>query len=175
MKVRPFLFLTHTFLLCIATTANAHHSSSTYNLEETVQIEGVVTRVQWVNPHVFIYVDQTTEEGQVLNWAVEGVNPAGLRKVGWSRDTLKMGDVIQVVGSPSKNMTSPGIFPETIFHQGRKLFDEEEFFSGIFQVEVAVSGATSLAGVWENPLTPAVIIPKEVDTDFQPGIGLHDV
>ncbi len=175
MTFRPFLYLIQISLLCIATSANAHHSSSTYNLEETVLIEGTVTRVQWVNPHVFIYVDQVAENGQVLNWAVEGVNPAGLRKVGWSRDTLKIGDVIRVTGSPSKSMASPGIFPETIFHRGRKLWDEKEFFSGIFQLEEATSGATSLAGVWQNPLTPPVIIPREVDTDFQPGTGLHDV
>ena len=133
-----------------------------------------MTRLHWANPHVFIYLEQELDDGRVLNWAVEGVNPASLRKIGWSRDILQMGDVVQVVGNPSKNMNSPGIYPNTIYHQGRKLFDEAEFFAGVFTVEEAETGASSLAGVWRNPLNPAVIIPRELEMAFQPGIGLHE-
>jgi len=162
-------------LLALTASVHAHHSSSTYNLEQTVTIEGTVTRVQWVNPHVFIFMDQITESGQILNWAVEGVNPAGLRRVGWERDTLKMGDVITVTGSPSKNMTTPAIYPNTIAQGGTTLFDEQEFFAGTFTLQESETGSTSLAGVWQIPLNPAVIIPRELEMDFQPGIGLHEL
>lgn len=175
MKVPNWNALVVIWGLLISATANGHHSSSTYNLDQQVTIEGTVTRVQWVNPHVFIYLDQSTDAGQSRSWAVEGVNPAGLRKVGWSRDTLKIGDFITVTGNPSKNMTSPGIYPQSIFHRGTKLFDEQEFFAGAFSIQEAETGATSLAGVWKNTLNPAVIIPRQLEMEFQPGVGLHEV
>ncbi len=173
MNLKPYM--TVAAALVIALTANAHHSSSTYNLESQVTIEGTVTRVQWVNPHVFIYIDEITDGGQSRSWAVEGVNPASLRKIGWSRDTLELGDVIRVIGNPSKNMSSPGIYPNEIYHSNTKLFDEQEFFAGIFTVEEADTGTDSLAGVWRSTLNPAVILPRELEADFQPGIGLHDI
>ncbi|PCI79769.1 MAG: hypothetical protein COB20_04070 [SAR86 cluster bacterium] len=175
MKIGTALASAAIITLAMTSVAHAHHSSSTYDVEQSVSIEGAVTRVLWVNPHVFIYIDQTTEDGVVRNWAVEGVNPAGLRRVGWSRDTLELGDIISVSGNPSKNMTSPGIYPQSITHAGIKLFDEQEFFAGVFAVEEAAVGTSSLVGVWKNPLTPAVIIPREAIMDYQPGVGLHEV
>ena len=175
MNIRTPLALAAILALSSTSVTHAHHTTSTYELEQSISIEGTVTRVQWVNPHVFIYIDQTTDAGVVRNWAVEGVNPAGLRRIGWSRDTLKLGDFISVSGNPSKNMNSPGIYPQSIIHAGNKLFDEQEFFAGVFSVEKATAGAPSLAGVWKNPLTPAVILPREADVPFQPGIGLHEV
>jgi len=175
MNIRALLAMAALWILNSVTLTHAHHSTSTYDLEQSLTIRGTVTRVQWVNPHVFIYITHTTDSGDTQNWAVEGVNPSGLRKAGWSRDTLELGDIITVTGNPSKNMASPGIYPQSIFYEDRKLWDEQEFFAGVFSVEEAAIGASSLAGVWKNPLTPAVIIPREADGPFQPGTGLHEI
>lgn len=153
----------------------AHHSMSTYNMDEEVTIEGAVTRIQWVNPHVFIYLDQETGPQQLVSWAVEGVNPSGMRRRGWNRNTLSLGDIITVTGNTSKNMATPGMYPQTIFRNGEKLYDERVAAAEMFTpVELPGTSASSIAGVWKGPLTPAVIIPPQLDTPYQPGIGLHN-
>lgn len=77
--------------ICIAifgfTIASAHHSSAIYDTQQEISINGVVTQIQWRNPHVYIYVDGTTSSGQTTQWEIEGIGPSGFRRVGWSKET----------------------------------------------------------------------------------------
>ncbi|WP_428099876.1 DUF6152 family protein [Candidatus Rariloculus sp.] len=86
--------------LLAAMSVAAHHSfSGQFNIDDPVSIEGVVTRVEWQNPHVWFYVDATDEDGNVVHWEAETTNPNTLLRRGWKADDLKVGDRVSVDGA----------------------------------------------------------------------------
>lgn len=82
--------------------ASAHHSAAPFDLQRTVTIEGVVARYHWANPHVYIDVAVAGEADDEV-WEVEAAWPASLVPYGWSRETLKVGDRVEVTGNPGRN------------------------------------------------------------------------
>ena len=87
--------------------ASAHHSfAAEFDSKRPIKLQGVVTKVEWTNPHVWIYLSVKDESGKVTNWGAEMGPPHGLQGRGWRRTTLKEGDVITVEGSLAKNGTS---------------------------------------------------------------------
>jgi len=80
----------------------AHHSVSMYNLETFVTIKGTVSKVEWTNPHVFIYVVAKNEAGGTDEWAVELDSISLLRRYGWLKETVKVGDLITCTGGQAK-------------------------------------------------------------------------
>lgn len=85
--------------------AYAHHSfPAQYDADKPVTLTGKVTRVEWTNPHIFIYIDVENEDsGEVVNWALEMGGPNALLRLGWKRDSLKTDDVITVEGSLARD------------------------------------------------------------------------
>jgi hypothetical protein len=83
----------------------AHHSfAAEFDSAKSINITGVVTKVEWMNPHVYFYVDvKDPKTGKVANWGCEMGSPNGLTRTGWTRNTLKVGMVIQVEGSQAKD------------------------------------------------------------------------
>jgi hypothetical protein len=81
----------------------AHHSSAAYDMEHPVNMKGVVTNMEWGNPHVFIYLDVKDDGGNVEQWRVEGNSPNMLVRSGWKKEMIKTGDQLQVNGAPAKN------------------------------------------------------------------------
>src|ERR1700684_255007 len=82
----------------------AHHAFSNEFVEsKPVTLEGVVTRIDWENPHVHYFVDVTQHDGTVVNWSCETGGPNRLAKRGWTRDSLKPGDKVIVHGFPAKD------------------------------------------------------------------------
>jgi hypothetical protein len=81
----------------------AHHSSSSYDMEHQVNMKGVVSNVEWTNPHVFIFLDVKDDNGSVEEWRVEGNSPNMLIRVGWKKEMIKTGDSLVVNGAPAKN------------------------------------------------------------------------
>lgn len=75
---------------------SAHHSHGNYSLQEYIQFEAEVREVLWLNPHVWVQVDVTDENGEVATWALEGGSIAALTRRGWAQDDLQPGDLIQV-------------------------------------------------------------------------------
>jgi hypothetical protein len=92
-------------VLAAVLPAHAHHSfPAQYDAEKPVTLTGKVTKVQWTNPHIFIYIDVPNEEtGEVVNWALEMGGPNALLRLGWKRDSLKPDDLITVEGSLARD------------------------------------------------------------------------
>src|SRR6476619_6598616 len=87
-------------LLVATAPAFAHHSfAAEYDSKKPVTITGVVTQIDWMNPHVYFYVDVKDANNKVTSWALEMGAPSMLTRSGWSRTTMHIGDVVTVEGS----------------------------------------------------------------------------
>ena len=88
----------------LITPVMAHHSfSAEYDGKKPVTLKGTVTKVDWMNPHVYFYLDVEDDAGNVTNWALEMGPPNGLQRSGWTRNTMKVGDVVVVEGTLAKD------------------------------------------------------------------------
>ena len=82
--------------LALAVPAWAHHSHANYDSSEYVFMDGTITEVHWMNPHVWLYLDITDEAGESNVWALEGGSIGALTRGGWRRDSIAVGDPISV-------------------------------------------------------------------------------
>ena len=105
-----------------AETASAHHSfAAQYDADKRIELEGTVTKMEWMSPHIYFYVDVRDESGQVTNYAVEGGPPTRLYRQGWLPDTLQPGDAVSVEGALARD-GSPMVNASTVTKDGRSLF-----------------------------------------------------
>jgi hypothetical protein len=111
------------FALLSAASLMAHHSfSAEFDATKTFKMTGTVTKVEWMNPHTFFYIDVTDEKTKkVTNWAMEMGSPNGLMRQGWSRNSMKAGDVVSVEGSLAKD-GSPTGNARTVMLNGKRMF-----------------------------------------------------
>jgi uncharacterized protein DUF6152 len=153
-------FICSALALAAATVAaHAHHSGAMYDQGKRITIEGTVARYEWANPHVYIYVAQTADNGRVIEWEVETFPPAVMRRHGWSPDTLRVGDAISVTGMPARNADDAGIYPMLIQRAGGTLY---EVMAGTQRLSTASStdaaAANGLDGTWETLLAMNVVM-----------------
>ena len=108
----------------LTTPLLAHHSfGAEYDSTKPVTLTGVVTKIEWTNPHSYFYVDVKDNEGQVANWKLEGYPPGVLYRTGWKKDvTMKPGDTVVVSGWRARDGTSWAHSREVTFSDGKKLF-----------------------------------------------------
>ncbi len=91
-------------LLLSALPARAHHAFATeFDTLKPVTMKGIVTKIDWANPHVWFYVNVKTPSGTIENWGFEMGGPNSLRNSGWTRETMKIGDEVVIEGSLAKN------------------------------------------------------------------------
>jgi len=92
-------------LLAISAPLFAHHSfEAEFDRSKSVTLTGTVTKVEWMNPHTYFYIDvKDAKTGKVQNWACEMGSPNGLTSRGWTRNTLHVGMVVSVPGSRAKD------------------------------------------------------------------------
>src|SRR5262249_39795469 len=90
-------------LLAVAPVSSQRTFSATYDSGRQLKLQGVVTRIDWVNPNAFFFIDVKDAAGTVANWAVEFGNPLELERDGWKRSALHIGDAVTVEGLPARD------------------------------------------------------------------------
>jgi DNA/RNA endonuclease YhcR with UshA esterase domain len=100
-------------LLAIAGVAFAHHGTANYETTKSITVKGSVSDFQFINPHVIIVMDAKDETGKVQKWQGELTSPNRLSRVGWTKSSIKPGDVITVSGYPTKS-GSPEIWIQKV-------------------------------------------------------------
>ena len=108
-------------LLIVCVPVLAHHGRSNYDVSSTATVKGVVTEFEWVNPHALIHVDATDENGKVEKWVAETNSPNILNRQGWTKNTVKPGDQVTLVGHRVKGGANYINFSKIIFADGREL------------------------------------------------------
>jgi hypothetical protein len=90
------------FVLLGSSVAFAHHGTANYDTNKLITVKGPVTGFQFINPHVIIALDVKDDKGTMVNWQGELTSPNRLTRTGWTKDSLKPGEVISLSGFPSK-------------------------------------------------------------------------
>jgi hypothetical protein len=90
-------------MIALSAPAFAHHGNAAYDADKSYIVKGTVTEFVWSNPHVFVKVDVKDEKGNVTHWIVEAQNPVSMMQIGWSKDTFKQGDEVEIDAMPAKN------------------------------------------------------------------------
>jgi len=110
-------------LMMAAVPGFAHHSfSAEYDRAKTISLKGAVTKVEWMNPHARFYVDVKGDDGKVVNWEFELGSPNGLMRSGWTKNSLKIGEVVSVTGSRAKDGSNLVNASSVAFDDGKKVF-----------------------------------------------------
>lgn len=108
----------------VAVPALAHHSfAAEFDSDAPIELTGVVTKVEWMNPHTFFYIDVEHDDGSYENWALELGSPNGLARRGWKRDSLQIGDVVSVAGFRARDGSLKGNARSVKLASGEELFN----------------------------------------------------
>jgi uncharacterized protein DUF6152 len=121
--MRARLMLAGVALLLAAIPVAAHHSfAAEYDSSALVTLTGVVTKVEWTNPHAYIYVDVKDASGKVVNWGMEGYPPNTLTRTGFTRHIVKEGDTITITGYKARDSASRAAAREVTLSDGTKVY-----------------------------------------------------
>ena len=102
---------------------SAHHSfAAEFDAKKQVTFKGVVTKIEWSNPHTYFYVDVTDDRNAVVNWAFEMAGPNTLSRQGWDRRSLKVGDRVTVTGYRARDGAPIASAREVTLPDGRRVF-----------------------------------------------------
>jgi hypothetical protein len=116
-------------IAALASTAPvlAHHSfSAIFDADQPVELTGTVTKVEWLNPHVWIYVDVVSDDGTVNDWAFEMGSPNRLSRYGWHQSSLSPGQVVTIAGSRSRDGDRKAAVDTVTLSTGQRLFGAQE-------------------------------------------------
>jgi Family of unknown function (DUF6152) len=110
-------------LMAVALPMAAHHSfAAEYDGQAPITLKGVISKVEWTNPHIYIYVDVKDAGGAVTTWAVEGYPPNTLKRTGFARDNLKVGEAVTITAWKARDNATRAAGREVTFADGSKKF-----------------------------------------------------
>jgi hypothetical protein len=112
-----------------APPAAAHHSFAMFDQGKKVVLKGTIAEFQWTNPHAFIELDVKEADGKVTRWSLELNSPNNLKRQGWSRTSVKPGDVVSVTFNPLRSGKTGGLFNSLVMADG-KVLGEAAFAGG---------------------------------------------
>jgi Family of unknown function (DUF6152) len=114
-------------LLGASAPAAAHHSfSAIFDAAEPVTITGTVTRVEWMNPHTWIYLDVEKDDGSKEAWSFELGSPNRLMRYGWNQDSLPTGTTVTIVGSRARDGSLKAAVDTVTLPDGKRLFGAQD-------------------------------------------------
>jgi len=90
-------------LLAVCVPLFAHHGNASYDTAKNVTVKGTVTEYVWANPHVFVKIDGKDESGNTVHWIIESQNPVSMMAIGWTKNTFKPGDEVEIDAMQAKN------------------------------------------------------------------------
>ena len=124
MKAKTLIILSAIAgLIMAAVPVLAHHSfAAEFDPNQPITMSGVVTKVEWLNPHTHFYIDVKDENGKVVNWDLETGSPNALARRGWTRNSLKIGDSVKVEAFRAKDGSSLASARTVTLSDGRKVF-----------------------------------------------------
>ena len=125
--MKPVLAILAAALVFVALPqrTDAHHSVfAVYDINQSVTIEGVVTEIWFKSPHIRVFVEVTGDDGNTVTWNTHGHNPSALRRRGWVRDTLRVGERITMSGDPTYD-GSPKMFIRTITREDGSVLENK--------------------------------------------------
>lgn len=123
MRARFAVLIAAAGMLASALPVLAHHSfAAEYDASKPVELHGTVSKLEWTNPHARIYLDVKDANGKVTTWNLELASPNVLARNGWTRHSLKEGDVITVQGSRAKDGDNLANARSVVLADGRKVF-----------------------------------------------------
>jgi len=109
-------------ILGICVPVNAHHSfAAVFDVDSSIAVSGTVTKVEWMNPHAWIYIDVKDDDGGSENWAFELGSPNGLMRRGWTRKSVQVGDAISVAGYRARDGSLRGNLKSIVLADGTEL------------------------------------------------------
>lgn len=115
-----------TALLSTATAAAHHSFAAIFDADQPVEITGTVTRVEWMNPHVWIYMNVADDGDAVAEWAFEMGSPNRLTRYGWSRSSLPEGQVVTIAGSRARDGSLKAAVDTVTLPTGQQLFGAQD-------------------------------------------------
>jgi uncharacterized protein DUF6152 len=123
MKVKSVVTIAVFGLLFSARPSYAHHSFlAEFDQTRPLTVTGVVTRIDWINPHALFDVDAQDKNGKVVKWSFETATPSALNLRGWKKESVKVGDRVTVQGYLSKHGSSFAAARSVMLPDGRTVF-----------------------------------------------------
>jgi hypothetical protein len=123
MKLKSIIYLTSAAASLATTAAVAHHSfAAEFDSTKPIDLTGIVTKVDWTNPHTYFYIDVENEQGDYENWGIEMGSPNGLMRRGWHRNSLQIGDEVSISGTRARDGSFKGNARTVMLASGETLF-----------------------------------------------------